>query len=912
MTMTRTWWSGLQLAGLRAFCISLIALNSFRTRTRMSHQNGIVARGRVRIVDELAIPENDFFLPGREFPCRLRHASVSLMDDAGLFVRGASLKFADADIESPLDLLMNGGTASPFWNMYTFTQFMFAKIRGGRAHMIPYFQKNPRCFENVVRALRLRPTSFSQLYYHTQTPFEFRARDGRLRYCKFRLVPENRGKETGIPHEDDLRTPWFQEAHPGETLTPNYLKDEFKKCVRRQGGVKYHLEIQLHEWQPGDVREVILSSLYSWDETTHPWMDVATVNIDTIHDADPYGYYCVFPITNHPECIRLIEPISIHDPPSLEYLRVGSYFAHRARFLGMKLIGMPQPVPDVRPVVSYPDEAKCHVTADDVFMDVRLPQNETKSRLRTRAQQLEQARGRYQFVCDAGQPAYVRDLPAEEAFSQDKSRRMLWDMAATVAGLGLGMIEKKFDPSRNLRAYDDFFSDATLPLPAVSSRYATDEEFGRQRLNGVNPFFIRRCLAIPDHFPVEQAAVGSLLTNGQSLTSLRDIGRLYILDLAILDGIASAPGRFLCAPMCLFYTNERSQLMPLAIQLGQSPAAGPIFTPQDDPWLWRTAKTHVQCADAQVQECVSHLLRTHMVMETIAVSTHRQLSIAHPLHQLLIPHCRFTMAINHSARTKMLAPAGPIDNTMGVGWEGALALAAKAWKDWSFTQYDLRSDLKARGVDDPHLLPGYYYRDDALKLWDVIAGFVDAVLRQFYHSNADVAADVELQAWVRELADPDIGNFRGLADHEGGLGSVDRLVHIATAILFIATAEHSSTNSGQYDMYAYIPNVPGALFAPPPATRDPLSEQSLLKALPIPRTAAEQIGMVHLLSERTETPLGRYAPEFFAGNPEIESIVVRFQMALHSIGEEIDARNARLTVPYTYLHPAFLYPSIEI
>jgi len=57
----------------------------------MSHENGIVARGRIRVVDNLAIPQNDFFLPGREFSCRLRHASVSLMDDAGLFVRGASL-----------------------------------------------------------------------------------------------------------------------------------------------------------------------------------------------------------------------------------------------------------------------------------------------------------------------------------------------------------------------------------------------------------------------------------------------------------------------------------------------------------------------------------------------------------------------------------------------------------------------------------------------------------------------------------------------------------------------------------------------------------------------------------------------------------------------------------------------------
>ena len=36
-----------------------------------------------------------------------------------MVVRGASLKFADADLDSPLDLLMNGGATAPFWNMYT-------------------------------------------------------------------------------------------------------------------------------------------------------------------------------------------------------------------------------------------------------------------------------------------------------------------------------------------------------------------------------------------------------------------------------------------------------------------------------------------------------------------------------------------------------------------------------------------------------------------------------------------------------------------------------------------------------------------------------------------------------------------------------------------------------------------------
>ena len=61
----RSWWAWSQLVGLRAVCVLLIALRSFFTRTRMSHENGIVARGRIRVVDPLdpAIPQNDFFIP---------------------------------------------------------------------------------------------------------------------------------------------------------------------------------------------------------------------------------------------------------------------------------------------------------------------------------------------------------------------------------------------------------------------------------------------------------------------------------------------------------------------------------------------------------------------------------------------------------------------------------------------------------------------------------------------------------------------------------------------------------------------------------------------------------------------------------------------------------------------------------
>ena len=113
-------------------------------------------------------------------------------------------------------------------------------------------------------------------------------------------------------------------------------------------------------------------------------------------------------------------------------------------------------------------------------------------------------------------------------------------------------------------------------------------------------------------------------------------------------------------------------------------------------------------------------------------------------------------------------------------------------------------------------------------------------------------------------------------------------------------------------MYGYMPNVPGAMYRPPPTTKQALTEESLVEALPGALASATQIAMVHLLREPAVQTLGRYEPEFFAGTPQVEHIVLKFNRQLEEISRSIDARNRRIEVPYTYLDPARIYQSIEI
>lgn len=546
------------------------------------------------------------------------------------------------------------------------------------------------------------------------------------------------------------------------------------------------------------------------------------------------------------------------------------------------------------------------------------PTTETEQFARDRA--LAANRAVYEWDRLPGLPPFCKGVPVGERTPRFETERIFYDLATSMAESLMArrsFLKRVSSSMDELEAYDHLRPYG--PKPSTAAVWRTDAEFARQRLNGVNPLQIERVHRLPAHLAVDDERLGGVLRDGGTLDRLIGEGRLFVCDWEPLVGVPVTLGRFLPAPTALFCTEPDGALRPIAIQLDRDATTPPetgvpgppiVFTPADDPWLWLRARTYVQSADAAYHETVVHLLRTHLVMETVGVALKRGLAPQHPVHRMLAPHFVGTIAINNKARTELIVPGGPIDKSISVGTDGAYWLINQALKTFRFGDLDPAADLERRGIDDT--LADYHFRHDALQLWSIIGDFTEEMLRHFYPDDVAVAADPELDDWARELTAPTAGSLQGLPLEHGRFVRFDDLHRVVRQIIFTVSAEHSAVNNGQYDIFGMIPNSPGALFLPHPTSLAPSSEGEFTYALPPFKVAETQIALVHLLSAPTARVLGEYPPDHFHDHRPIRVAIDRFRSRLDGLSTDIEARNAGLDMPYTYLDPAVLSASIGV
>ncbi len=470
---------------------------------------------------------------------------------------------------------------------------------------------------------------------------------------------------------------------------------------------------------------------------------------------------------------------------------------------------------------------------------------------------------------------------------------------------------------RTLKQYDDLF--LSLPIPEIADHLQSDKFFAELRVAGFNPLMLTRMDTVPDNFRItDEAFRAAPGFEHDSLAAAMGEGRLYIADYGALDVLQ--PGetpahKFVYTPIALFGVPAgnppKNPLAPIAIQTGQDPGSDALFGPGDGD-DWEKAKTCVQSSDGNYHELVSHLGRTHLLVEPFVVATHRNLEPSHPIAKLLMPHFEGTIFINGLAVDFLVNPGGPVDQLLQGTIQSDLKLTVQGLLDVDFNHSWLPTWMKDRGLDDTDKLPYYPYRDDGLLLWNAIhewcTGYVDAT----YASDEDMQQDEALAKWAADIVDYDTGG-RVTGFGEPGLKTRAYLAGALTMLVFTASAAHAAVNFPQSSIMSYTPGVPLAGYQPPPGGSGP--EYEWIDMLPDLKMANLQLVVLYLLGGVHYTQLGHYSPGHFT-EPRIVELAATFQRLLATVEADIEKRNRERTglglSAYPYLLPSKIPQSINI
>lgn len=408
---------------------------------------------------------------------------------------------------------------------------------------------------------------------------------------------------------------------------------------------------------------------------------------------------------------------------------------------------------------------------------------------------------------------------------------------------------------------------------------------------------------------------------GSDLHSAIAEGRVYLADYAILDGALNGTfgaepqvQKYSYAPLAMFAVKAHDApnrlLRPVAIQCGQSPADYPVITPSTGADAWLMAKTIVQIADANFHEAVTHLARTHLLIEPFVIATHRQLPETHPLFKLLKPHFQGTLAINYAAHEFLVAPRGGVNDLLSSPIENSRVLAVKGLQARGFNADMLPRRLQDRGVEDTSILPVYPYRDDGLLIWGAIHDWVEAYLNLYYHSDSDVQGDLPLQNWAQELVAFDGGRLHDFGDRDSKIATLAYLVDAVTMVIFTGSAQHAAVNFPQNGMMSFAPAMPTAGYEIAKAVGVGTSKQDWLNLLPPLDQAQQQINLLYLLGSVNFTNLGNYEDGYFSDS-KVAELLQMFQKRLQDIEEIINRRNLERPA-YDYLKPTNIPQSTNI
>jgi hypothetical protein len=324
----------------------------------------------------------------------------------------------------------------------------------------------------------------------------------------------------------------------------------------------------------------------------------------------------------------------------------------------------------------------------------------------------------------------------------------------------------------------------------------------------------------------------------EDMGSLHADGRLYEIDMRILASLEpylalDGAIRFTPGTVTVLKQDPRSkELTPIAITVSTTDERRPrVYTVHDQAWLYalQAAKTSVTVWGIWL----GHVYHWHIVTAAMQMTMYNHLPSDHRLYSLLQPQSQSLIDFDFVLLTHLwgqIAPPTPVK-----GYMPLLKLFDTFAKDRTFFDDDPQSELSRRGLvaeDFTVVTPwdAYPVVGFLLDIWEITGDFVTAVVHDMYTSDAEVAQDDGLEAWLTASRDPSQGNVRGLPE----IQTRDELAKLLTSILYRVTVHGAgSLNPSVNPGLSFVANFPPCLQGTRiPEPGDEVSTQELLDLLP--------------------------------------------------------------------------------
>ncbi|XP_078349168.1 polyunsaturated fatty acid 5-lipoxygenase-like [Oculina patagonica] len=305
--------------------------------------------------------------------------------------------------------------------------------------------------------------------------------------------------------------------------------------------------------------------------------------------------------------------------------------------------------------------------------------------------------------------------------------------------------------------------------------------------------------------------------------------------------------------------------------------------------------------------------QVHYFIEPFCVSLKRTLPPVHPLNQMLKYHCREVIVPNTFGSPVLLGDTGLATLLFAYGSQGSQRLLQDIHPLTTWEVTDYRKNIKDRGLDDRKLLPYFPFRDDGLKILEVIEHMVKDYVNLYYKEDQDVKEDVELQAYLNEVSLDGTGPNGGIGMIQGlpaAIDSKEELCEILCRIISHVTIYHASVNYLVTDYPEYISNQPTKLYND---TRVEDGEFSVFRLPNRLTTAIQSSGFNSLGSFRFDT-LFDYGNELQDINA-VNLVNGYYSYLMHVVQprmqEENRKRKARGQLTYPYFIPRWLPNGIQ-